>query len=78
VRDGLSGCWEWELKTLDSSVDYEPYQATRAFWERMGFIQIDTIDPLPGWNPGDPAAIYVAALGRHSTGCSQHRSWVSS
>jgi hypothetical protein len=23
---------------------------------------IDTIDPLPGWEPGNPAAIYVAAL----------------
>jgi hypothetical protein len=28
----------------------------------MGFVQVDTIDPLPGWNPGNPAAIYVAAL----------------
>jgi hypothetical protein len=23
---------------------------------------VDTIDPLPGWEPGNPAAIYVAAL----------------
>ncbi|TDW15253.1 GNAT family N-acetyltransferase [Kribbella kalugense] len=51
-----------ELKTLDAAVDYKPYEATRAFWERMGFVQIDTIDPLPGWNPGNPAAIYVAGL----------------
>jgi GNAT superfamily N-acetyltransferase len=51
-----------ELKTLDAAADYKPYEATRAFWERMGFVQIDTIDPLPGWNPGNPAAIYVAAL----------------
>jgi len=51
-----------EVKTLDSSAGYPPYEATRAFWERHGFVQIDTIDPLPDWEPGNPAAIYVAAL----------------
>lgn len=51
-----------EVKTLDASAGYEPYAATRAFWERHGFVQIDTIDPLPGWPPGNPAAIYVAAM----------------
>ncbi len=51
-----------EAKTLDRSSGYHPYEATRAFWERNGFIQIDTIDPLPGWQPGNPAAIYVAAV----------------
>lgn len=51
-----------EAKTLDASADYPPYEATRAFWEHMGFVHIDTIDPLPDWPPGNPAAIYVAAL----------------
>ena len=51
-----------EVKTLDRSADYQPYEATRAFWERRGFVQVDTVDPLPGWSPGNPAAIYVAAL----------------
>jgi GNAT superfamily N-acetyltransferase len=51
-----------EVKTLDASAGYEPYVATRAFWERRGFRQIDCIDPLPGWQPGNPSAIYVAAL----------------
>lgn len=51
-----------EVKTLDSSSGYEPYVATRAFWERRGFVQIDCIDPLPGWQPGNPSAIYIAAL----------------
>jgi ribosomal protein S18 acetylase RimI-like enzyme len=51
-----------EVKTLDRRADYQPYVATSAFYERHGFIQIDTIDPLPGWPPGNPAAIYVAAL----------------
>jgi ribosomal protein S18 acetylase RimI-like enzyme len=52
-----------EVKTLDASAGYHPYEATRAFWEARGFRQIDRIDPLPGWQPGNPAAIYVAALG---------------
>jgi GNAT superfamily N-acetyltransferase len=51
-----------EAKTLDRSSGYRPYEATRAFWERNGFIHIDTIDPPPGWQPGSPAAIYVAAI----------------
>jgi hypothetical protein len=51
-----------EVKTLDSSAGHALYDATRAFWERRGFVQIDTIDPLPGWRPGNPAAVYVAAL----------------
>jgi ribosomal protein S18 acetylase RimI-like enzyme len=49
-------------KTLDRSSGYRPYEATWAFWERNGFVQVDTIDPLPGWQPGNPAAIYVAAV----------------
>ena len=51
-----------EVKTLDESAGYEPYVATRAFWEAMGFVQVDCIDPLPGWQPGNPSAIYVRAV----------------
>lgn len=51
-----------EAKTLDRSAGYPPYVATVAFWERRGFVQVDTIYSLPGWQPGSPAAIYVAAL----------------
>jgi GNAT superfamily N-acetyltransferase len=59
AADGVSVV---EAKTLDRSAGYLPYAATRAFWERRGFVQVDTIDPLPGWQAGNPAAIYVAAL----------------
>jgi GNAT superfamily N-acetyltransferase len=64
VLDGLAaaGVSVVEAKTLDRSSGYRPYEATRAFWERNGFVHVDTIDPLPGWPPGNPAAIYVAAL----------------
>jgi ribosomal protein S18 acetylase RimI-like enzyme len=51
-----------EVKTLDARAGYEPYVATRAFWERHGFVQIDCIDPLPGWDAGNPAAVYVRGL----------------
>lgn len=51
-----------ELKTLDSSSGYQPYEATRAFWEGRGFLKIDVIDPFPGWQPGNPCALYVRAL----------------
>jgi GNAT superfamily N-acetyltransferase len=61
---GDEGLWLVEVKTLDAVADYAPYVATRAFWERRGFVQIDTIDPMPGWQSGDPAAICVAALDR--------------
>jgi ribosomal protein S18 acetylase RimI-like enzyme len=50
------------VKTLDSSAGYAPYEATRAFYERNGFVYVDTINPLPGWPPGNPAAIYAAAI----------------
>ena len=51
-----------EVKTLDRSADYAPYEATNAFYERNGFVQIDCIDEFPDWEPGNPAAIYLAAL----------------
>jgi GNAT superfamily N-acetyltransferase len=57
-----------EVKTLDASEDYEPYEATRAFYERMGFVHLDTIDPYPGWAPGNPCAIYVTVLGARPPG----------
>jgi hypothetical protein len=46
----------------DRDRDYGGTAATRAFWERRGFTQVNTIDPLPGWQPRNPAAIYAAAL----------------
>jgi ribosomal protein S18 acetylase RimI-like enzyme len=53
-----------EVKTLDRSAGYEPYVSTLAFWEGRGFVQIDSVDPLPGWQPGNPSAFYVCALAR--------------
>jgi ribosomal protein S18 acetylase RimI-like enzyme len=49
------------VKTLDSSNDYSPYIATRAFYEKNGFVKIDIIFPYPGWSDDCPCAIYVKA-----------------
>lgn len=49
-------------KTLAPTVDYAPYQATRRFYEKMRFYLVDVIDPYPGWDPGNPCAIYVKPL----------------
>lgn len=57
-----------EAKTLDASAEYPPYVATRAFWERRGFVLLDTIDPFPDWAPGNPCALYVAALATTTDG----------
>jgi ribosomal protein S18 acetylase RimI-like enzyme len=64
VLDELSadGVQIVEVKTLDASADYEPYEETRAFWLARGFVQFDMIDPLPDWPPGNPAAILAVAL----------------
>ncbi len=40
--------------------DYEPYVATRRFYEALGFTLLEVVDPYPGW--GDPAAIYALCL----------------
>lgn len=49
-----------EVKTLSESDDYEPYQKTREFYKRLGFISLETISPYPGWI--DPCQIFVKSL----------------
>lgn len=51
-----------EVKTLSEDVDYFPYEKTRRFWKKNGFMLLETIDPFPGWEPGSPCAIYVRIL----------------
>ena len=50
------------LKTLAPIAGYKPYEATHSFYEKFGFLHVDTIDPYPGWGPDNPCAIYVKAL----------------
>jgi ribosomal protein S18 acetylase RimI-like enzyme len=49
------------VKTLAEESNYPPFEATRRFYERVGFLLVETVDPYPGWG-GDLAAIYVKAL----------------
>ena len=51
-----------EVKTLSEDAEYAPYQMTRQFYERLGFIHLETIDPYPEWEAGNPCAIYVRVL----------------
>lgn len=51
-----------EVKTLSDTIEYHPYEITRRFFEKMGFILLETIDPYPEWEPGNPCAIYVRIL----------------
>ncbi len=51
-----------EVKTLAPTVEYAPYAHTRRFYERRGFIHLETIDPYPEWEPGNPCAIYVKVI----------------
>jgi len=50
------------VKTLADTVESENYARTRAFYEKEGFRHVETIDPFPGWDPGNPCAIYVKPL----------------
>lgn len=38
------------------------YARTRKFYEQRGFHLLEEIDPYPGWDPGNPCAIYVKVL----------------
>lgn len=51
-----------EVKTLSKDIDYLPYELTRKFYEKMGFIHIETIDSYPGWEIGNPCSIFVKKL----------------
>jgi GNAT superfamily N-acetyltransferase len=51
-----------EVKTLAEKDGASNYEGTRRFYERHGFSLLDVIDPFPGWDPGNPCAIYVKAL----------------
>ncbi len=50
------------VRTLADTVDYEPYEGTRAFYRSRGFHLEEVIDPYPGWAPGNPCAVYLRAL----------------
>lgn len=58
----LAGITKIIVKTLADD-NYEPYQKTRAFYEKLGYELAKIIDPYPGWDPGNPCGIYEKDLG---------------
>ena len=51
-----------EVKTFSDKDEYEPYIKTRAFYKKMGFIPIETINQYPEWRD-NPCQIFVKFLG---------------
>lgn len=56
------GCRVLEVKTLAADTGHAPYSLTRRFYENRDFLLLETIDSFPGWDPGNPCAIYVRVL----------------
>lgn len=44
------------VKTLDGSVDFEPYERTRRFYEKMGFIPLEVFPLL--WDEANPCLFW--------------------
>ncbi|KUH34709.1 acetyltransferase [Thermococcus celericrescens] len=57
--DGWAKESGFKLLVVKTSGDlsYRPYDKTRRFYERRGFVRVALIDPYPEW--GEPALIYV-------------------
>lgn len=49
------------VKTLDSSAEYEPYERTRAFYRKMGFIPLEVLTTF--WNEENPCLFMAKYLG---------------
>ena len=48
------------VKTLDVSAEYEPYERTRLFYKKMGFIPLEVFKTL--WNEENPCLFLVKRL----------------
>ncbi|WP_237698674.1 GNAT family N-acetyltransferase [Pyrococcus yayanosii] len=48
------------LVKTSGDLSYKPYDETRKFYEKNGFVSVALIDPYPEW--GEPALIYVKCL----------------
>lgn len=59
---GAAGTSLLVAKSLAPTSPDSPYVATRRFYDRAGFLLVDIVDPYPGWNPGNPCALYAKPL----------------
>ena len=48
------------LKTVDESVDKNLYEAKTRFYQKNGFIKVDTLEGLQYWS--FPCAVYIKSL----------------
>lgn len=48
------------VKTLDASVDYAPYDNTRAFYQRMGFLPLEVFPTL--WGEENPCLFMARTI----------------
>jgi GNAT superfamily N-acetyltransferase len=51
-----------QVKTLAREANDPPYELTRRFYEKNGFLHLETVNPFPPWGAGNPCAIYVKIL----------------
>ncbi len=61
--EGLAREKGFEVLVVKTSGDlsYRPYDETRRFYEKRGFVRVALIDPYPEW--GEEALIYVKCIG---------------
>jgi GNAT superfamily N-acetyltransferase len=55
-----SGYLYLTVKTLDSSAKYEPYERTRAFYHKMGFVPLEVFTAF--WNEENPCLFMAKYL----------------
>jgi ribosomal protein S18 acetylase RimI-like enzyme len=55
-----NGYFYLTVKTLDASAEYEPYERTRAFYQKMGFIPLEVFTTF--WNEENPCLFMVKGL----------------
>ncbi len=59
-RWAREGGFEVLVVKTSGDLSYKPYDETRRFYEKNGFVRIALIDPYPEW--GEEALIYVRCL----------------
>ncbi len=50
------------VKTLDESAEYEPYNATRAFYKKVGFYPLEVFTTF--WDEENPCLFMVKVIGK--------------
>ena len=54
------GCAYVMVKTLSETIDYEPYERTRRFYRKQGFVELVTLTEM--WDEENPCLIMIKSL----------------